>query len=192
VIAPAEAPLTHQGPILLSKEKQSLYHQPAEPHRQPAQALVELSLVLPVLLIVLLGMIDVGRGLVFGVASLQGAREASRIGALAGLDPTITDAILLERLIAGSAPALVDCSTVLDSPQQCGGGTWTFSIAVTSPSGSSTYPSLAVARAAMPQGIGGSRLAVTARGSVSMLGGLGISAALSQVAVQGKAVMVVL
>ena len=111
--------------------------------KRPAQALVELALLLPVLLIMLLGMIDLGRGLVFGVSVQQGAREAARIGAAAALDTTVTDAVVLQRFIAASAPALAGCGPTLSSAQQCGGGTWTFSIKLTPPAGSPSYSSIA-------------------------------------------------
>lgn len=165
----------------------------ADRHR-PAQALVEFALILPVLLIMLLGLIDLGRGLVFGVAVQQGAREAARIGVAAGLDASVSDAVVLQSLIAASAPGLVGCSAVLDTVQQCGGGSWTFSIRVTPPAGTPTYTSLAAARASAPQGIGGWRLEVTSRGSVSLLQGLATGVAgmsLAQISVQGDAVMVV-
>ena len=163
--------------------------------KRPAQALVELALLLPVLLIMLLGMIDLGRGLVFGVSVQQGAREAARIGAAAALDTPVTDAVVLQRFIAASAPALVGCGPTLDSAQQCGGGTWTFSIKLTPPAGSPSYSSIAAARASASQGIAGWRLEVTSRGSVSLLGGFQTGAAgltLGQISVQGDAVMVVL
>src|SRR5215207_1218829 len=161
----------------------------------PAQALAELGLVLPVLLVMLLGMIELGRGLVFGVAVQQGAREAARVGAVAALDATVTDEVVLQRFITASAPALVGCGPVLDSPQPCGGARWTFSIKVTAPGGSPTYASLRAARADAVRPMGGSRLQVTARGAVSLLAGLGLGAmvgGLGEISVQGDAVMVVL
>jgi hypothetical protein len=103
---------------------------------------------------------------------------------------------VLQRFIAASAPALVSCNPVLDTPQQCGGGTWTFSIKVTPPgAGSPSYASLAAARAGAPQGIAGWRLEVTTRGSVSLLEGFQTGApgmSLGQIGVQGDAVMAVL
>lgn len=158
------------------------------------QALVELGLVLPVLLIMLLGMIDLGRGFVFGVSVQQGAREAARVGATAALDPSVTDSVLVQRLIAASAPALTGCSPVLATTQACGGGSWMFSLTVTAPGGAPSYASLAAARASAPQGFGGYKLEVTARGSVSLLAGFqtgldGIG--LGQINVQGDAAMIV-
>ena len=150
---------------------------------------------MPVLLIMLLGMFDLGRGLVFGVSVQQGAREAARVGATAALDTTVTDAVVVQRLLDASAPLLSGCVAVLGGSQQCGGGTWRVSLAVKAPGGSPSYTSLAQARAAAPQGLGGYQMEVTARGSVSLLAGLqtglgGMS--LGQIAVQGDAVMIIL
>ena len=91
--------------------------------RAQAQAYVEFALVLPLLLLLVLGMIDLGRAFVFGVAVQQGAREAARLGAKAALDPTIDDATVFGRLIAASDPALVGCSATRTPGQACSGGT---------------------------------------------------------------------
>ena len=74
--------------------------------RTPAQALVEFAFVVPVLLVLALGMIDLGRAFVFGVAVQNGAREATRVAATAGLDPNVTTLVILQRLIDASAPAI--------------------------------------------------------------------------------------
>jgi Flp pilus assembly protein TadG len=152
--------------------------------------MVEFALVLPVLLVMLLGMIDLGRGLVFGVAVQQGAREAARVAAGAALDSTVIDDVVLQRLIAASAPALVGCTPVLDTAQSCGGGAWTFSVKIRPSTGSPIYTSLAAARTGGALGLSGSRVEVTARGSVSLLPDV-LSAGLGHIAVQGQAVMVV-
>jgi TadE-like protein len=160
-----------------------------------AQALVELGVVLPVLLIALIGMVSLGRGLVFGVAVQQGAREAARVGAAAGLDATVTDSVVLDRLIAASAPALLGCAAVLETQQQCGGGSWTFALSVKPPSAGTAFNSLAGARASAPGGIGGWRLEVRARGSVALLVGFDTGAlggAAGQIGMQGDAVVVIL
>ncbi len=156
-----------------------------------AQALVEFALVVPMLLVFLLGMVDLGRGLVFGVAVQYGAREAARLAAGVALDSTVTDAIVLERLVGASAPALVGCSAVLEVPQNCGGGTWTFSIRLTPASGGPTYASLGEARAGASRQLSGSRLEVTTRGSVPLLADL-LPLGLGHISVQGQAVMVVM
>ena len=70
------------------------------------QALVEFAFVLPVLLVLTLGMIDLGRAFVFGVAVQNGAREATRIAATGGLDPGVTTQVVLQRLIDASGPAI--------------------------------------------------------------------------------------
>jgi len=62
----------------------SMLPSPAAARRaQPAQSVVELALILPVFLIMLLGMFDIGRAFVFGVAVQNGAREAARLGSQA-------------------------------------------------------------------------------------------------------------
>ena len=71
-----------------------------------AQALVEFAFVVPVLLVLTLGMIDLGRAFVFGIAVQNGAREAARLAATAGLDPSVTTQVVLQRLIDASAPAI--------------------------------------------------------------------------------------
>jgi Flp pilus assembly protein TadG len=71
-----------------------------------AQALVEFAFVVPVLLVLTLGMIDLGRAFVFGVAVQNGAREATRVAATAGLDPNLATPVILQRLIDASAPAI--------------------------------------------------------------------------------------
>jgi Flp pilus assembly protein TadG len=71
-----------------------------------AQALVEFAFVLPAFLVLTLGMIDLGRAFVFGVAVQNGAREAARLAATGGLDPNMTTQVILQRLIDASAPAI--------------------------------------------------------------------------------------
>jgi hypothetical protein len=159
------------------------------PGKLASQALVELALVLPVSIIILLGMIDLGRGFVYGVAIEQGAREAARVASTASLDVNVTDSVVLQRLILASAPAISDCATTLSGVQACGGGTWTFSLNLIPAGGSPTYTSLAAARAGQPR-LSGAQVEVRASGSVSMFagfvaGGLGLSA----IRVQGDAVM---
>jgi Flp pilus assembly protein TadG len=154
-----------------------------------AQSLVELSLVVPVLLIMLLGMIDLGRAFVYGVAVEQGAHEGARLASTASLDANVTDSIVVQRFIQASAPAITDCGTTLNTPQQCGGGTWTFTLTVTS--GSSSYSSLANARSGQPS-LSGSRVEVKGSGSVAMFAGVFTGPlGLSQISVQGDAVMVI-
>jgi len=162
--------------------------------RAQAQAYVEFALVLPLLLLLVLGMIDLGRAFVFGVAVQQGAREAARIGAKAALDPTIDDATVLGRLIAASDPALVGCSVMQTPGQACSGGTWTLTIEVTPAAGSPIYSSVAAARAAGLSALRGAQVHVRARGDVSLFvgfltGAMGLG--LNQVTVEGDARMVV-
>jgi hypothetical protein len=162
--------------------------------RAHAQAYVEFALLLPLLLLLVLGMIDLGRAFVFGVAVQQGAREAARVGAKAALDPTIDDATVLGRLIAASDPALVGCSATQTPGQACSGGTWTLTIEITPAAGSPVYSSIAAARAAGLSALRGARVHIRASGGVSLFigfltGAMGLG--LNQVTVQGDARMVV-
>src|SRR5579871_490259 len=114
--------------------------------RHRAQALIEFGLIVPVVLLVMLGGIDIGRGLVYGVAAQDGAREAARLAATAGVDPNVSDATVYTRLIAGSSPALSGCAATNTANQACSGGTWTFSVSVVTPT-NTTYSSLNSAKA---------------------------------------------
>jgi Flp pilus assembly protein TadG len=159
-----------------------------------AQALVEFSLVLPVVLLMTLGMIDLGRAFVFGVAVQEGTRQAVRVAASTN-NPmnaaTIANADVLGRLVAGSNPALTGCSASTGS-QTCNGATWTFTVAVVGPS-TATYNSVEAARAA--NDLTGGKITVTATGSVALLPGVSTGLyglALPQIAVQGQSSMVIL
>lgn len=159
--------------------------------RQQSQALVELALVLPVLMIILLGMADLGRAFVYGVAVEQGAHQGARVAAAAALDTNVTDTVVLQRMILASAPAISDCTTTLNTTQSCGGGSWTLSINVTPASGSPTYTSLSAARSGQSS-LSGAQVEVRAHGSVSMYAGFFAGAlGLSSISVQGDAVMVI-
>jgi Flp pilus assembly protein TadG len=81
--------------------------------RTRAQALFEFAFVVPVLLVLTLGMIDLGRAFVFGVAVQNGAREAARVAATAGLDPNVTTQVILQRLVDASAPAISSTTCTL-------------------------------------------------------------------------------
>jgi Flp pilus assembly protein TadG len=89
--------------------------------RTPAQALVEFAFVVPVLLVLALGMIDLGRAFVFGVAVQNGAREATRVAATAGLDPNVTTLVILQRLIDASGPAISSTTCTATSSDLSGG-----------------------------------------------------------------------
>src|SRR5438876_12199109 len=107
------------------------------------QSVVEFALVLPVMLLLLLGLFDLGRAFVLGGSAQNGAREAVRVGVNGAQDPAVTDEQVWGRLIAASHPALIGCTLAAG---QCGGGNWTFSLVVDT--GTATYSSLAAARAA--------------------------------------------
>ncbi|HLZ25760.1 MAG TPA: TadE/TadG family type IV pilus assembly protein [Chloroflexota bacterium] len=180
----------------------------AEP--QSAQALVEFALILPVLLILVLGSLDIGRALLYGVAVQDGAREAARLGTTARVtqlvtappnvgDPVILqDAVVLQRLIDGSKPALGSGTTALGdcqlitTRQACGGGFWTFSIEVDTPTRPKANPWTVLndgagGGAMSDTNFSGSTLTVTAVGEVSLFPG-----AYFPVTAQGQAIMMVL
>lgn len=158
--------------------------------RSQAQALIEFGLILPIMLVLLLGMVDLGRAFVFGVSTQEGSRQAARLAATANYDPTIDDTAVLNRLIGASNPSLTGCSATT-TQQSCAGGTWTFGVAVNA--GGTTYSSLAAARAA--SALPGSQVVVTGSGSVALFPGFqtglfGLS--LGQIGVQGQTAMVIL
>jgi Flp pilus assembly protein TadG len=170
--------------------------------RHSAQALIEFALILPVMLIMVLGGIDLGRAFVYGVAAQDGAREAARLGASAAVATSVTDTAVLQRLIDASSPALAGCAATTATNQSCGGGTWTLAISVLTTS--QTYTSIASAVAADSLAgctltgpvcqFPGSQLTVTATGQVSMLNGFRTpwGPSLFPITAQGQAVMVVL
>src|SRR5437879_4549435 len=153
--------------------------------------MVEFALVLPIMLALSVGLIELGRALVFGVSVQEGARQAARLAASASYDATVDDAAVLGRLVAASNPALAGCASVTTS-QVCNGGTWTFSTSATASTGT-TYATLATARAA--NALPGAMVTITAAGSVALLPGLQtglLGLGLGQITVQGPAAMVVL
>jgi Flp pilus assembly protein TadG len=168
--------------------------------RSAGQSLVELALILPVFLIILLGSIEIGRGLVFGVAVQNAAREASRVAANARLDPAVTDAYVVQRVIDAASPAMLGCTaptSVTSTPVtfNCGGGNWTLTMTVT-PAGSGTsYSTFSAVPSSSLAQLNGGTVEVKAVGAVSLLAGFatgwqGLS--LYQITVQGDAVMVIL
>lgn len=138
-----------------------------------AQALVELAVILPVLLIIVLGTIDLGRAFMFGVTVQDATREAARLGAKAALDSSVTDTVILQRLIDASGTVLSGC-TAVTTTQTCGGSTWTLSVAYHTSKTS------------------GQLVEVKAVGSVSLLAGFRTGAfnlGLSSITVQGDSWM---
>jgi Flp pilus assembly protein TadG len=167
--------------------------------RTRGQSLVELAFILPVMLIIVLGSIEIGRAFVFGVAVQDAAREAARVAANARVDPGITDTYIVQRLVDAASPAMLGCSppAISSTPVSftCGGGTWTVTMAVT-PSGSATsYSTFSGVPASALGNLNGGTVEVKAVGSVALLAGFatgwrGLS--LYQIGLQGDAVMVVL
>jgi Flp pilus assembly protein TadG len=157
-----------------------------------AQAVVEFAVILPVLLLLVLGMFDLGRAFTFGVATTQGAREGARYATHLAVNVNVSDTTVVQRLIDASAPALQGCQPLLSTQQTCGGGTWTFTVSATPPGSGTAYPSIAqaLAHSTNPYMSGG-QITVTANGSVALLGGycMGQSLCLPSVGVQGQASM---
>jgi Flp pilus assembly protein TadG len=168
--------------------------------RSAGQAIVEMALILPVMLIIVLGTIEIGRAFVFGVAVQDAARQATRLAANARVDPGITDTAIIRRAIDAAAPAMVGCSpptSVTSTPVSfsCGGGSWTITTSV-KPSGSaSSYSSFVNVPSASIGELNGGTVEVKVVGSVSLLAGFATGwngLALYQIGVQGDSVMVVL
>lgn len=155
-----------------------------------AQALVEFAIILPVMLVMTLGLIDLGRAFVFGVSVQEGSRQAARLAATANYDTSVTDSAVLGRLVGASIPALTGCLSQTTT-QTCNGGSWTFTINVVN--GGTTYTTIAAARTA--NALPGAQVTVTAAGAVALLPGLNTGAfglSLPQINVQGQSAMAIL
>jgi Flp pilus assembly protein TadG len=169
--------------------------------RAAGQALIEFAVILPVMLVLVLGTIDLGRGFIFGVSTQDAARQAARLAANARLDPSLTDRVILQRLIDSAAPAMSGCSlpaSITSTPVSLtcppAAGTWSLTLVVT-PNGysaASTFGSLSsTARAHL----NGGTVEAKAVGSVSLLKGFSTGAmglSLYGITVQGDAAMVIL
>jgi Flp pilus assembly protein TadG len=144
-------------------------------HAAHAQSLVEFALVLPVLLFMTLGMIDLGRAFVFGVSAQQAARESARYASRLAVNANVRDDTVLQRFIDAANPAMQGC-TAVPTQQTCGGGTWQLRIAATPPGGGTAYSSIATAitNSGNPTLSGGS-ITVSTQGSVALLGGICVS-----------------
>jgi Flp pilus assembly protein TadG len=174
-----------------------------------AQAVVEFALILPVLLLLTLGLIDMGRALVFGVAVQEGTRQAARVAATLNYDPPPTaaaypafDQAVLGRLIAASNPAVNNCLKQT-GPQTCDGTPWAFTVRVDPDPLSACplgpFPSLAAAHGAAtlacPNVTAGAKVTITAVGSVALLPGVSLGSfglVLPQITVHGESAMVIL
>ena len=160
-------------------------------NKAAAQAVIEFAILLPAMLLLMLGLIDLGRAFVFGVAVQEGARQAARLAASSGYDVNVDDSAVFGRLVASSAPALSGCPATTTANQVCNGGTWTFSLTIEN--GGYSYATLAAARTA--GALPGAKITATARGSVGLLPGVNTGAmgmSMPQIGVQGQAAMVVL
>jgi Flp pilus assembly protein TadG len=155
---------------------------------------VEFAFVLPVLMLLTLGMIDLGRAFTFGVAAQTGAREAARYASRYSVNSSaagVSDTTILQRFIDASSPAMQGCQAI-KTAQTCGGATWTLSLAATPPGSGTSYSSIAsaVSNSTNPF-LSGGKIIVTAVGSVALMGGwcTGQALCLPPVTVQGQAAM---
>ena len=103
--------------------------------RARAQALVELALCLPVILVLLLGLVDLGRALAMAVSIQAAVGSAAHLGALqfTSNGSNVTNQTIFQRLIDSSQPFLNGCTASNVSSMSCssGYGTWTLSVAYT-------------------------------------------------------------
>jgi Flp pilus assembly protein TadG len=153
--------------------------------------MVEFAIVLPVLLVLTLGLIDLGRAFVYGISVQEGTRQAARLAASANYDSQVENPAVLGRLVAASLTALTVCSATLTANQACNGGHWTFSVTIVN--NGTTYPTFAAARTA--NALAGASVTATAIGSVALLPGFeagSFGLRLPHITVQGQAAMVVL
>lgn len=74
--------------IMNFTDKDEIMEQPFKPssRKQSAQGMVEFALVLPILLMLSLGIMEVGRLMAFYTSALTASREGARVGAAAGQD----------------------------------------------------------------------------------------------------------
>lgn len=145
------------------------------------------------MLLMVIGLVSLGRAFIFGVAVQEGTRQAARLAGSSYVNAGVplTNADVLGRLIAGSDPALVGCLPQLGT-QSCNGGAWTLSVTVIGPSGAQ-YTRIEDARAAAD--FAGGQITVTASGAVTLLPGVttgSFGLQVPQVGVRGQAAMVVL
>jgi len=151
---------------------------------------VEFALIVPVMLLLTLGLIDLGRAFIFGVSVQEGARQAARVAANVVSDSSIDDTRVIGRLVNASNPAL--CQGQTSTSQSCNGANWTISVSVAN--GASTYTSIANAKANNAL-VSGAKVTVTATGSVALLPGVSTGnygLTLPQIGVQGQSAMVIL
>jgi Flp pilus assembly protein TadG len=78
------------------------------PPKSPAQAMVEFALVLPILLLIIYGILEVGRLLFIYSSVVSAARQAARYGAAAGLNTN------------GGVPRYRDCAGMRTAAQRVG------------------------------------------------------------------------
>lgn len=145
--------------------------------------MVELAVSLPLLVLILLGIIDLGQAYVYGVAGQQGAREAARLGARGS---AVTNQQILQRFIDAGLPATGGCGTATNTSSftctGASGSTWTLTVAFIDPTtgGAGTNAS-------------GQQVAVTAAGNLPLLTGPATTwIGINNIPIRGYATMVIL
>lgn len=92
------------------------------------QAIAEFAIVIPMLFIMIVGLIDVGRMVYINNALAQGAREGARFGAVQGRSSTSAGLISVAdevrgRMTAVPNPAVsVTCDRIITTTTECGTG----------------------------------------------------------------------
>ena len=150
------------------------------------------------MLLLTLGMIDLGRAFVFGVAVQEGARQAARLAASANYDTNVTQSAVVGRVVDSSNPAMVGCLRQTGT-QSCNAGSWNVTLSVVGASGS-TYASLDSARSANDLQCTGSctdpaEVTITVAGSVALFPGVSTGnygLVLPTINVQGSSAMAIL
>ena len=163
-----------------------------------AQALVEFAFVVPVMLLLTLGMIDLGRAFVFGVAVQEGTRQAARLAASANYDSNVTQSAIVGRVIDSSNPAMAGCLKQTGT-QSCNAASWTVTVSVVGASGS-TYSNLDSARSANDLQCTGTctdpaAVTITIAGSVALFPGVSTGnygLVLPSIGVHGSSAMAIL
>ena len=133
------------------------------------------------MLILLLGLVDLGRAFAMAVAVQGAVGSAAHLGALqlTSNGSNVTDQVILQRLVDSSQPFLNGCTPSGANPMTCtsGYGSWTLSV---------TYS---------PARVSGNSIEVKAVGRVALFVGFAtgvFNLSLSQITVQGDAQSVLL
>lgn len=82
----------------------------------PAQSFVELAIILPILLLMLTGMLEIGRATYATISIAHAARDGARIA----MDPKVTDDAVKQRVVNSARPFTVNKSDVTISNRSAG------------------------------------------------------------------------